>query len=75
MKECKTIKNGISAVTHVCRTGNALQILQALFKIDEIPLCFSHKKMQDLVHTLLLSKSHSLPLVRQKLNHSLSSLS
>jgi len=34
-----------------------------------------HTKTQDLVHTLFPSKSHSLPLVRQKLNHSLSFLS
>lgn len=70
MKECKTIKNGISAVAHVCSTGNALQILQTLSKRDEIPLCFAHKNTQDLVHTSFLSKSHSLPLVRQKPNHS-----
>lgn len=70
MKECKTIKNGISAVVHVCSTRNALQILQTLLKRDEIPLCFAHKYTQDLVHTLFLSKSHSLPLVRQKPNHS-----
>lgn len=44
MKECKTIKKGISAVAHVCSTGNALQVLQTLFKGDEIPLCFSYKK-------------------------------